>query len=410
MTIFIISIAFCVQNVMEICEKRINKPVMISFAKGLSQTFEIPFPAVTICSETKATADDIDLLTALGVSYGNFTDEEIVKLKALYQVCDFSDYENLTEILNQSESSDDMLPTLIKLADPMSEMFDRCRYGSQRSKCEKLFSKLITDEGVCYTFNMVDESELFNSSLDASLRFPIVNEKSEWFLDKDYDSEKVKIYPRRAIGSGVELGLAVELKTRKSNLNPGCKRGIRGFRLSLHTPVEVPQMSKQFYSISFQKQTALSVSPKMIYSSKDIHDYSPISRQCYFSHEKELEFFKVYSKANCEFECRAKQILATCGCVKFSMPHNNETKVCRHSELSCVKEADLNFINRDLERKLLSKQLKRDLKHGKIKENDPGFKKLKKMKSCECLPSCTSLAYDAEISQTDYIVDSDNGE
>lgn len=394
---------------MEIYDKRVHKPVMISFAKGLSQTFEIPFPAVTICSENKATGNEIDLAMVLGDDRGNFTDEEILKLKALYQVCDFSDNDRLNLILNQSESRSDVLSTLDELTSPLVEMFDRCRYGSQKlSKCEKLFSKVITDEGICYTFNMLDASDLFEEKMDSSLRYPVVGQKSQWFLDKDYESEKLKVYPRRVIGYGDKSGLAVELKIKKSELNPGCKRGIRGFRLSLHTPVERPQMSKQFFSIPFQQQTTLLVKPKMIYSSKDILDYSPKSRQCYFANEKKLEFFKVYSKSSCELECLTKQILTTCGCVKFFMPHNNETKVCDHSELECAEEAELNFVNRDLERKLLDKQLKKDLKHGNIKKSDPGFKKLKKMESCQCLPCCTSLRYDAEISQTDFFIDNDD--
>lgn len=408
MTIFIISIALCVQNVMEICDKRINKPVMISFAKGLSQTFEIPFPAVTICSENKVTGSEIDLSKVLGDDRGNFTDDEISKLQALYQVCDFSDLASLNLILNQSENRSDVLSTLEQLASPMNEMFDRCRYGSHKLlKCDKLFSKVITDEGICYTFNMLDESDLFDEKLDPSLRHPVAGHKAEWFLDKDYSSGKLKVYPRRVVGHGDKSGLSLELKIKKSELNPGCKRGIRGFRLSLHTPVERPQMSKQFFSIPFKQQTTLLVKPKMIYSSKDIHDYSPQSRRCYFSREKELEFFKVYSKANCELECLTKQILAACGCVKFSMLHNNETEVCDHSQLECVRDAELNFVSRDLEWKLLSKQLKKDLKHKNIKKNNPGFKKLKKMESCQCLPSCTSLRYDVEISQTDYFVDND---
>lgn len=395
---------------MEIYDKRINKPVMISFAKGLSQTFEIPFPAVTICSENKATQNEINLAMMLKDDRGNFTDDEIAKLKALYQVCDFSDHESLNAILNQSESNSEVIPTLDKLGNPMSEMFHRCRYGSQKLvKCEKLFSKLITDEGICHTFNMLDAKELFEEKMDSSLQFPVVGLKSEWFLDKDYASEKLKVYPHRVIGHGVKSGLAVELKVKKSEMNPGCKRGIRGFRLALHTPVELPQMSKQFFSIPFQKQTALLVMPQSIYSSKDITDYSPKSRQCYFSREKDLEFFKVYSKASCDLECLTKHVLTTCGCVKFSMPHNNETQVCDHSQLSCAQEAELNFITRDLETKLLSKQLKKDLKHGKIKKDDPGFKKLKEMEdgSCECLPSCVSLRYEVEISQTDFLVDDD---
>lgn len=378
---------------------------MISFAKSLSPTFEIPFPAVTICPEAKAAIKKLDFSRILNSDSANFTENEL-SLKALLQVCDFGDRANLSNIFSLAEPND-IVSTLEGLANPMDDMFGSCRYGSRQIlDCQKQFFKVISDEGICYTFNMLDESEMFHKAmLDEKLRFPKHGYKSDWFLEKEYESMKLKVFPHRVIGSGVQAGLSLELKMRKSNLNPGCKRGIQGFRLSLHSPVEVPQVSKQFYSIPLQKQTTIAVKPHMIYSSKDVKGYDPISRQCFFSNEKTLKFFKTYTKSSCELECLTDHTLSLCGCVQFSMPRENTTTVCDHSRLKCVHEAEKNFTTRELEIKLLEKQLKRDLKHGKISKNSEQFKKLKSMALCDCLPACTSLRYEAEISQTDFLVD-----
>lgn len=407
-TIFIVSIVLCVKNVLEINEKRQTRPVMISFAKSLSPTFEIPFPAVTICPETKSRRDELDLSKALK-SNASLTENDLTKLKALYQVCDFRDYANLSQILNQTHVESNVASTLEELANPMTDMFARCRYSSQKySDCKKHFFKVITDEGVCYTFNLLDHSDMFNENIvDMAFRLPQNGKKSDWFLEKEYESMKLKVYPHRVIGSGLQAGLSVELTMNAADLNPGCKRGLQGFRLSLHSAVELPQMSKQFYSIPFQKQTTISVKPHMIYSSKDVKGYDPVSRQCFFNQEKNLKFFKTYTKSSCEMECQAEHTLSSCGCVKFSMPRDNQTTICDLSKLDCIYEAEKNFTTRELERKLLEKQLRRDLKHGKISKTDERFKQLKKMESCNCLPSCTHLRYDAEISQTDFSVDDD---
>lgn len=381
---------------------------MISFAKSLSPTYEIPFPAVTICPESKAAKNEIDFSKIALQS--NFTHEEILKLKALSQVCDFQDFENLGQLMNLTKSvGEDVIATLEELANPMKKMFKRCRYGShQLSDCEQYFSKVITDEGVCWVFNMMDQSDLFkNDTMDPSIRLPDHGNASEWFFDTEYESAKIKVYPRRVIGSGLQSGLSIELKMNSFELNPGCKRGIQGFRLSLHTPIEIPQMSKHFYSIPFKKLTSLSVKPGVTYPSRHVKAYDPISRQCFFNQERKLKFFKTYAKSSCDLECLADQTLALCGCVKFSMPHHNTTQICDHSKLECVYVAEKNQKTRDLKRKLLDKQLKQDLKNGKITENDEGFTKLKNMKSCKCLPSCTSLHYDVEISQTDFYIDED---
>ncbi|CRL06218.1 CLUMA_CG019144, isoform A [Clunio marinus] len=355
-----------------------NRPVMISIAKSLSPTFEIPFPAVTICSEEKAVKSEIDFAKVLRNSE-NLTEEESSKLKALLQVCDFRDRENLQDALEVNQMEVDIVSTLEELANPMDDLFERCRYGSFRfSDCKKLFSKVITDEGICYTFNMLDRKDLF----------------------KD-------VYPHRVHGTGYESGLYIELKKKKSNMNPGCKRGVRGFRLTLHTPIELPLMSKDFLYIPFQKLTSIAVNPHMIYSSKDVKDYDPSSRQCYFSNERNLTFFKTYTKSGCALECLSKHVLSSCGCVKFSMPRDNLTQICDYSMLECAYEAERNLTTRDLERKLLQKQLKRALKHGEITKKDEGFKRLKKMESCNCLTTCTSLKYEPEISQTDFIISDD---
>lgn len=392
---------------MEIHRKRTIQPVMISLAKSLSQTFEIPFPAVTICPETKATRTRFDFSRLASVDMNNFTKDEMMSFEALYQVCDLSEYkfpENLTGIDNRTFN---LVSTLNNLASPIDEMFSRCSYGSQKlTDCRKLFHKFIIDEGVCYTFNFLDEKDLMiNSTMDESMRHPKHGQSANWFMEKDYETLKLKAYPQRVAGSGLHSGLSLELKVKKSDLNPGCKRGIQGFRISLHTPVEIPRMSKQFVSIPLNKQTTIAVKPHSTYSSKDIKSYSPEARVCFFTGESKLKFFKIYSKSGCELECVANQVLSACGCVRFLMPRDNETKVCDRLQLECAHQAEKNFSVLQLEKKLLSKKLMKDLKYGKISRDDKQFKKLEKMHSCNCLPSCTSLRYDSEISQTDFVVD-----
>ena len=386
---------------MEIYDKRQTRPVMISFAKSLAATYEIPFPAVTICSETKASKKKFDFSK---LSTQNLTLEEKIKLNALRQVCDLSEFKNDDKPI---EGIKDVISQLEQLSPQM--MFNRCSYGSQKLfDCKKLFYKVVTDEGICFTFNMLDEKDLFNNgAIDNSIKLPQHGQKSDWFLDKDYESLKLKVYPNRVVGSGIQSGLAFELKIKKSELNPGCKRGIQGFRLQLHTPVELPHMSKQFYSIPLQKETTIAVRPHSIYSSKDVQEYDPMSRQCFFNHEKSLKFFNVYSKSSCALECLSNFTFASCGCVKFSIPRDNVTKVCDNRGLECVHDTEVKFSTQHLEKKLLKKQLKKDLKQGKISKNSDEFKKLEQSERCNCLPSCTSLRYDAEISQTDFMVDRD---
>jgi len=408
MTIFIVSFGFCVKTIMDIYDKRQNKPVMISLAKGLTPTFEIPFPAITITAESRMDVPDM--------TKNDFVcnAEQLDKLRGLRHVCDLDANEKMSQILDQCNSShshDDVLKVLQELSIPFDQLFGRCRYGSWLFEdCKKLFSKVITDEGVGYTFNMLDQSDLFyNNTMASALRLPSHGEKSDWFLEKEYSSMKVDVYPKRVFGAGVQAGLTIELKINKSHLGFECKKGLQGFRLAFHTAVETPQLSKNFYNIPLREQTVLSVTPKMMYTSKDLNNYDPKSRQCYLRNERKLKFFKIYSKANCELECLSQFVFKQCKCVEFSMPHDNETAVCEDSKLECIHDAEMMYVIFDLERKLLEKQLKKDQKKGKkSKKTTDALKLLESFESCNCLPSCTSLSYDAEVTQTKYAENDDS--
>lgn len=130
----------------------------------------------------------------------------------------------------------------------------------------------------------------------------------------------------------------------------------------------------------------VSVKPNMITTSEGLADYAPERRQCYFNDERYLKFFKVYTQSNCELECLANFTLNRCNCVKFSMPRDKDTRICTQGEVACYDEAENGLMMAELTESL---------------ESGSGENKRGKTK-CNCLPSCTSINYDAEISQADF--------
>lgn len=108
-------------------------------------------------------------------------------------------------------------------------------------------------------------------------------------------------------------------------------------------------------------------------------------RQCFFNEERYLQFFKVYTQQNCELECLTNFTLSQCGCVKFSMPRNETTAVCGAKSIQCYNDAEDDLLKREINEGLAGSALN---KRGKTE--------------CNCLPSCTSITYDAETSQADF--------
>lgn len=57
LTAFVLSIYGCTSLIMHIWQRWERSPVIVSFAEKSTPIWQIPFPAVTICSETKTQSD-----------------------------------------------------------------------------------------------------------------------------------------------------------------------------------------------------------------------------------------------------------------------------------------------------------------------------------------------------------------
>ena len=154
----------------------------------------------------------------------------------------------------------------------------------------------------------------------------------------------------------------------------------------LHAPGEIPRLSKYSFKMPMHQEMVLSVKPKMVVASEGLARYPPERRKCFFGHERKLQFFKKYSQNNCEYECLVNFTLSSCGCVKFSMPRNSSTNICTQTDMDCYDKCENSLAIKELSER-----------------SDAGLsQKITGKTICNCLPSCTSISYDAEVSQATY--------
>lgn len=204
---------------------------------------------------------------------------------------------------------------------------------------------------------------------------------NDWTLENGYKTNRPEAYPRRVFGSGERAGIIILLQFSTPDLEFLCRAPFQGFKITFHTPGEMPRVSKQYFRIQTKQQVLVNVKPNMMTTSEYLASYSPKRRHCYFNNERSLQFFKVYTQNNCELECLANFTLKECGCVKFSMPRTNSTKICGQKDVTCFDEAEDNLILQEVDTSLSS-------------NSDGEIKTL-----CDCLPACTSISYDVELSQ-----------
>lgn len=126
-------------------------------------------------------------------------------------------------------------------------------------------------------------------------------------------------------GTTDAAGLIVVLRISKSDIDYLCGGPIQGFFVKFHNPSNDPQLWKEHYQISPGVSKKFMVEATVTTSMENIRNYNPEVRGCYYTTEKKLQFFKLYTKKNCETECLANYTLAVCECVKFSMPSEQKT-------------------------------------------------------------------------------------
>lgn len=395
--------------------------------------------------------------------------EQKSNLEAIYQVCKTDSF-NYRNLLPEIEGS--FTDVLKRIAIPFNETFLRCKWRGMKKNCEDLFTELITDEGVCYTFNMMKYQDFYNDKISDSLKYPKHNKSSDdWKFEDGYVNFNADVYPQRVLGSGHRAGLNIKLFVKENAIDYSCKGAVQGFKIALHTPGELPRLSVQFYQVPLKQQVLMTVSPQVITTAEGLKSYTAESRQCYFNHEKQLTFFKTYTQSNCELECLTDFTFRMCGCVKFSMPHDNATPVCDRNKVDCYHSAETKWMIQKLNQNLRDEKKKQKEKNDtstftiltNLQSGAKGFildglgiqekpvknvtgdgeeelttetsyqseeavieeleynydslysgeeedeekelskEQKKEIKSqCLCLPSCTSVKYEAEISQSKY--------
>lgn len=125
--------------------------------------------------------------------------------------------------------------------------------------------------------------------------------RSNWTLEKGYDSHAgYDTYPRRVLGPGARGGFNIVVSAMIADYDYSCRGPVQGFKILLHTPGEIPRVSKQYFRIPMQQEVVISVKPNMMTTSERLKNYSPFRRQCFFNDERHLKYFKVYTQNNCE--------------------------------------------------------------------------------------------------------------
>ncbi|XP_073811878.1 pickpocket protein 28-like [Musca autumnalis] len=397
--VFIITLYFCISIIVKVYVKWSETPVIVTFSEKSTPIWNIPFPRVTICPETKRAINRtdpsyFDLLRTLvsyidndkGEYYANYSRHEHEETLTLMHICQPGILNFLMFPNNTETDTIDYVENLNNMLTDFQKLFVSCKWFGQYIPCKDLLTKVYTDEGICYTFNSLTAEDLYRDIVVRSkMRVENASKSAEtlsWSLEKGYaPGSDLQTYPQRVLSSGATDGFEIVLQSFSHESDFTCTGPTQGYKIMLNSPDDVPSVANHFVRVSMDKEILLAVQPKMITTSADIEAYDPQKRRCFLNKDRQLKFYKIYTQRNCERECVTNFTYHECGCVKFSMPHTADMAICGEDKIGCYAHA---------RERLLRKQFKESLEN-------PG-----EAIGCNCLPGCTSLDYETEISEASF--------
>lgn len=147
----------------KIYEKWQDSPVIVSFAEKSTPVWQIPFPAVTICPETKAMMKYVNFTKGYNLVHANGSHEmdetELKNLEAVAQICDSHLFVGVS--LDSGLEAEEIVPLLKSITTSLNETTLFCKWRNQIAGCGEFFTEILTEEGFCYTFNVLNFEELF---------------------------------------------------------------------------------------------------------------------------------------------------------------------------------------------------------------------------------------------------------
>ncbi|KAH8325081.1 hypothetical protein KR074_008479, partial [Drosophila pseudoananassae] len=383
--------------------------VILGFDETLVPVHKIPFPTITICPESKI---DHFVFNYTYVSrkfweeykthgnINNLSDDNLARMAAAMHICDPEVVQRFRPLLSElNPPYENITQTLIHMSVRIDEMASLCHWKGRVYYCFKIFNYVPTDEGICYQFNGMHPKDIYRDvkyisyfdpdKVDYSNYFeperPAWNEKTRsWSLETGYLDQDEYANPQRTSYSSSKYGFLAFLQETPTDIEFDCRRLNKGYKIFFNSPESVPLTSTNYILASHKDDVLVSLLPSYVMSSESLQEIPPDQRKCFFNHERELRFFRTYSQNNCQTECLANFTVSRCGCAKFWMPKPEDTPVCGLNDIECYTAAQ-----DDLYAFHYNQSMAKNVKD-------------KVEMICNCLPACTSLEYNFEISRAKY--------
>ena len=192
----------------------------------------------------------------------------------------------------------------------------RCYWKNQPISCNAIFQKRPTDRGMCCSFNIEKAEKILKDSKysyaissrqkDEKDKGFEMSEVPEWYLEENEPKSE----------AGRNKGLTMVVDRHSDMLSASTVMdNFQGFITVVNGNDKYPMTSSSSLIARPGYETNMEVEPTQFYAEKEIRDWTPEKRKCYFSDEFSLDMHQLYSQSNCLLECKVKyayECMKTC--------------------------------------------------------------------------------------------------
>jgi amiloride-sensitive sodium channel len=264
-----------------------ESPVIIGFQQTTNKIYDVPFPAITICPEKKFdyqfkyTREELE---KLGLKEKvKLIDDDLRKILETYtQICplargwfrDFLGNLNFTESSETAFSYYEILMKHSKFKNAKSSSLWKNTYLS--SLCSNY---ILSDEGVCLTFNVLRQSDVFRENVINFLEDNTIYTSQDirhWTVDQGYKrNAKFTTYPLRLLKANPNSGYSVLYKGEKYIKELNCNGDEQDFKIHVHHPADWPFLLRSYSQSFYNMKTIISIKPVVTKTSADLSSYDP---------------------------------------------------------------------------------------------------------------------------------------
>ena len=183
----------------------------------------------------------------------------------------------------------------------------RCYWKNKPISCAAIFQKRPTDRGMCCTFNMQKAEQILTSSkYTEAIALRQVDEAKMGFEDANLPPYYIK--NREPVPEpGREKGLTIVVDRHSDKLSRGTVTdNFQGFVTIVDDNSKYPMASVNSLIAIPGYENYVKVKAIHMEGKREIQNYSPKERNCYFAEEFKLDMHQHYSQSNCLLECKIK--------------------------------------------------------------------------------------------------------